>query len=97
MAICRARAAHPTRAASYRGTGPEVPAPRATAVAGRECLAAQAERVWAPLETTDAPLFVYVPAGQLARAQDFARAAGIGSVRFRTWRRQPGSVLVEEF
>ncbi len=57
----------------------------------------QAELVWAPLETTDAPLFVYVPAGQLARAQDYARAAGIGSVRFRTWRRQPRGVLVEEF
>jgi ferredoxin len=57
----------------------------------------QAERVWAPLETTDAPLFVYVPAGQLARAKDYARAAGIGSVRFRTWRRQPHGVLVEEF
>ncbi len=57
----------------------------------------QAERVWAPLETADAPLFVYVPAGHLARARDYARAAGIDNVRFRTWRRQPHGVLVEEF
>ncbi len=57
----------------------------------------QAERVWAPLQTADAPLLVYVPSGQLARAQDYARAAGIKNVRFRTWRRQPGGVIVQEF
>ncbi len=57
----------------------------------------QAERVWAPLQTADAPLYVYVPAGHLASARDYARAAGIKNVRFRTWRRQPGGVIVQEF
>ena len=57
----------------------------------------QAERVWAPLQTADAPLLVYVPSGHLARAQDYARAAGIKNVRFRTWRRRPGGVVVQEF
>ena len=57
----------------------------------------QAERVWAPLQTADAPLYVYVPAGHLASARDYARAAGIKGVRFRTWRRQPGGVIVQEF
>ena len=56
----------------------------------------QAERVWSRLETVEAPLDVYVPAGLAARAKDFARAAGIKHARFRTWRYSPNGVVIRE-
>ena len=57
---------------------------------------AQAERVWSRLESVEAPLDVYVPAGLAVRAKDFARAAGIKHVRFRTWRYSPNGVVIRE-
>lgn len=56
----------------------------------------QAELVWAQLETDDAPLYLYVPSGMAARARDYAMAAGIAHVKVRTWRRQPGGMLIQE-
>ena len=56
----------------------------------------QAELVWAQLENDDAPLYIYVPSGFAARARDYALAAGIEHARIRTWRRQPGGMLVRE-
>ena len=56
----------------------------------------QAELVWAQLESADAPLYLYVPSGLAARARDYALAAGIERARIRTWRRQPGGMLVRE-
>ena len=56
----------------------------------------QAELVWAQLENDDAPLYIYVPSGFAARARDYAMAAGIEHARIRTWRRQPGGMLVRE-
>ena len=56
----------------------------------------QAERVWKQLETAEAPLYIYVPSGMGTVARDYARAAGIEHAEVRTWRRQPGTVLVEE-
>ncbi len=56
----------------------------------------QAELVWAQLENDDAPLYIYVPSGFAARARDYAIAAGIEHARIRTWRRQPGRMLVRE-
>lgn len=56
----------------------------------------QAELVWAPLENGEAPLYVYVPSGLLRRAKDYAMAAGIKNAKFRTWRRQPTGMLVQE-
>ena len=56
----------------------------------------QVERVWARLETEQAPLDIYVPAGLAARAKDYARAAGIRHVRFRTWRTHLDGVIVRE-
>ena len=56
----------------------------------------QASRVWATLETDEAPLYIYVPAGLAGRAKDYARAAGIRHAKVRTWRRQPGGMMVQE-
>lgn len=56
----------------------------------------QAMYVWSRLENEQAPLDVYVPAGLAARAKDYARAAGIKHVRFRTWRWQPFGMIVRE-
>ena len=56
----------------------------------------QAELVWAPLESVEAPLYIYVPAGLAPRARDYALAAGIKHARFRTWRRQPTGMIVQE-
>jgi len=56
----------------------------------------QAERVWSRLETKQAPLDLYVPAGQVALARDFARAAGLRHVRFRTWRHGPNGMTIRE-
>ena len=56
----------------------------------------QAQLVWAPLETVEAPLYLYVPAGLAQRAKDYAIAAGIKNAKIRTWRRRPGGMVVEE-
>jgi NAD-dependent dihydropyrimidine dehydrogenase PreA subunit len=56
----------------------------------------QAEYVWARLESEQAPLDLYVPAGLAARAKDYAKAAGIKHVRVRTWRWQPTGLTVRE-
>ena len=56
----------------------------------------QAELVWAPLETSEAPLYIYVPSGLVRRARDYAMAAGIKNARFRSWRRQPTGMMVRE-
>ena len=56
----------------------------------------QAELVWAPLESVEAPLYIYVPAGLAPRARDYALAAGIKHARIRTWRRQPTGMIVQE-
>jgi NAD-dependent dihydropyrimidine dehydrogenase PreA subunit len=56
----------------------------------------QAELVWAPLETGEAPLYIYVPSGLVRRAKDYAMAAGIKNAKFRSWRRQPTGMLVQE-
>jgi len=56
----------------------------------------QAERVWAKLESKEAPLYLYVPSGYAKRAKDYARAAGLKNVKLRTWRRQPTGLLVQE-
>jgi hypothetical protein len=56
----------------------------------------QATYVWARLENKDCPLYVYVPAGTLRSAQDYARAIGIKNIKFRTWRWTPNGMLVRE-
>ena len=56
----------------------------------------QAELVWAPLENGEAPLYIYVPSGLVRRARDYAMAAGIKNAKFRSWRRQPTGMLVQE-
>lgn len=56
----------------------------------------QAERVWSRLQTAEAPLNIYVPAGLAAHARDYARAAGIDDLRLRTWRRGPNGIIVRE-
>ena len=56
----------------------------------------QVERVWKRLEMADAPLDIYVPAGLAHRAKDYARAAGLKHVRFRTFRHNPDGVTVRE-
>jgi ferredoxin len=56
----------------------------------------QALYVWTRLENEQAPLDLYVPSGLASRAKDYARAAGIKHVRFRTWRWQPTGIIVRE-
>jgi NAD-dependent dihydropyrimidine dehydrogenase PreA subunit len=56
----------------------------------------QALYVWSRLENEQAPLDLYVPVGLAARAKDYARAAGIKHIRFRTWRWQPFGMIVRE-
>ena len=56
----------------------------------------QATYVWAALENKDCPLYIYVPAGSLRAAQDYATAAGLKNVKFRTWRWTPNGMLVRE-
>ena len=56
----------------------------------------QATNVWAQLENQDAPVYLYVPAGMLARAKDYAGSAGMKRVKFRTWRWTPNGMLVRE-
>ena len=56
----------------------------------------QARRVWKQLENKDAPLYIYVPSGYGSAAKDYAKGAGITHVKFRTWRHQPGGMMVED-
>jgi NAD-dependent dihydropyrimidine dehydrogenase PreA subunit len=56
----------------------------------------QVEHVWKRLEMSDAPIDIYVPAGLAHRAKDYARAAGLKHVRFRTFRHNPDGVTVRE-
>ena len=56
----------------------------------------QARRVWKQLESDEAPLYVYVPAGLGAVAKDYAKSAGITHVKFRTWRNLPAGMMVED-
>ncbi len=56
----------------------------------------QARRVWKQLENMDAPLYIYVPSGYGSAAKDYAKGAGITHVKFRTWRHQPGGMMVED-
>ena len=56
----------------------------------------QAEHVWKPLQSQEAALYIYVPAGMGNLAKDYAKAAGVDSARIRTWRRQPNGVIVQE-
>ena len=56
----------------------------------------QVEHVWKRLEMADAPIDIYVPAGLAHRAKDYARAAGLKHVRFRTFRHNPDGVTIRE-
>ena len=56
----------------------------------------QARLVWSQFENKDAPLYIYVPSGLGGRAKQYAKAAGMKHVQFRTWRRLPTGVVVEE-
>lgn len=56
----------------------------------------QAMHVWAPLENQQTTLYLYVPAGSLGRAKDYAKAAGIKKAKFRTWRWTPNGMVVKE-
>ena len=56
----------------------------------------QAEYVWTRLENEQAPLDLYVPAGMAQIAKDYARAAGIKHIRFRTWRWGPHGYTIRE-
>ena len=99
----------PTLAIEPRGTGeklfPDIVAvaspgnyPVAVAqVESRETVTReQALYVWAPLENQQTTLYLYVPAGSLARAKDYAKAAGIKKAKFRTWRWTPNGMVVKE-
>lgn len=99
----------PTLAIEPRGTGeklfPDIVAvatpgnyPVAIAqVESRETVTReQAMYVWAPLENQQTTLYLYVPAGSLARAKDYAKAAGIKKAKFRTWRWTPNGMVVRE-
>ena len=56
----------------------------------------QARYVWAALETKQAPLYIYVPAGLAARARDYANDASIKNYELRTWRWGPNGITVRE-
>jgi ferredoxin len=56
----------------------------------------QADYVWALYQNQDCPLYIYVPAGLLAQAKDYARAANIKNIKFRTWRWSPNGMVVKE-
>ena len=56
----------------------------------------QAEHVWKPLQSQEAPVYIYVPSGMWNLAKDYAKAAGVTKARIRTWRRQPNGVIVQE-
>jgi hypothetical protein len=54
----------------------------------------QARYVWKRLENRNAPLYLYVPSGLAAQANDFARDAELQNYKIRTWRRMPGDGVV---
>ena len=56
----------------------------------------QAKYVWARLQDRSRELYIYVPAGLLAQARDYAKLAGLKRVQFRTWRWSPGGMVVRE-
>lgn len=56
----------------------------------------QATYVWSMLENRDCPVYIYVPAGRLGTAKDYARSAGLKNVKFRTWRWSPNGMVVKE-
>jgi len=56
----------------------------------------QAAYVWAMLDNKNCPLYIYVPAGSLRQAQDYARTLKIKNVKFRTWRWTPNGMTVRE-
>ncbi len=58
----------------------------------------QAVRVWKQLETEQAPLYIYVPAGYGTVAKDYVKATGIKHAEVRTFARMPEGVgdLVHE-
>ncbi len=56
----------------------------------------QARRVWKQLESTEAPLYVYVPTGLGVIAKDYAKSAGIRHIKFRTWRNLPTGMMIED-
>jgi len=53
----------------------------------------QARYVWTRLQNRDAELYLYVPAGCLAQAKDYAKVAGVHA-KFRTWRWGPNGMTV---
>ena len=99
----------PTMAIEPRGTGEKVfpdivtvayPGNYPVAVAQVESKETasldQAKYVWSRLQTKDTELYLYVPAGTLAEAKDFAKVAGVKNAKFRTWRWAPNGMIVRE-
>lgn len=99
----------PTLAIEPRGTGekifPDIVAvsypghyPVAIAqVESRETVTLeQAKYVWTRLQNRDTQLYLYVPAGELARAKDYAKVVGLKHAKFRTWRWSPNGMIVRE-
>ena len=56
----------------------------------------QAKYVWSTLQNKNSELYLYVPAGKLAEARDYAKVAGITGAKFRTWRWAPNGMVVRE-
>ena len=99
----------PTMAIEPRGTGEKVfpdivavsyPGNYPVAIAqveSRETVTLdQAKYMWTRLQNRNAELYLYVPAGTLAQAQDYAKVAGLKHVKFRTWRWAPNGMIVRE-
>ena len=98
----------PTMALEARGTGEKVfpdivavsyPGNYPVAVAqveSRETVTLeQAKFVWTRLQNRNSELYLYVPAGALAQAKDYAKVAGVHA-KFRTWRWTPNGMVVRE-
>jgi len=98
----------PTMGVEVRGTGDKVFPDIVTVAQGNQPVAIvqvesketvtrdQAMYVWATLENRSCPLYVYVPAGLLGRAKDYATSVGLKNVKFRTWRWSPNGMVVKE-
>ena len=99
----------PTLAIEPRGTGQKVfpdivavayPGHYPVAIAqveSRETVTLeQAKYQWTRLQNRDTEFYLYVPAGELARAKDYAKVAGLKRVKFRTWRWSPNGMVVRE-
>lgn len=56
----------------------------------------QARAVWANLEASEAPLYLYVPAGLARAAEAYALDAGMRNFKLRTWRWQPTGLVARE-